>query len=164
MPDERLTAEQLAEIEARWAKATPGPWGHCVSHPLHEAPTVTADGMRPGSVFVCSCSTDDELQGLSDAEAIAAAPTDIARLLSALRAGERERDPFPVVEAALLAEAREYEALAEQEIAGRNDPQEVARLRRIAREQWAGHDAVIRLRLRSPARALSPGAAMGETR
>lgn len=71
-----------------------------------------------------------------------------AAIGAALRASASSAPPgdaFSVVDAALLGEAKKYEALADEA----TEPAEVERLERIAREQWAGHDAVRRLWLRA---------------
>jgi hypothetical protein len=78
---------KVDEIRARWAAATPGPWTHCVWYgtddggwaaigPHHEEDDGISD--EPGC--------DAEQCAERDAEAIAAAPSDVAFLLAELDA------------------------------------------------------------------------------
>jgi hypothetical protein len=78
---------KVDEIRARWAAATPGPWTHCVWYgtddggwaaigPHHEEDDGISD--EPGC--------DAEQCAERDAEAIAAAPSDVAFLLAELGA------------------------------------------------------------------------------
>ncbi len=102
---EPLTEEQLAEIKARLAAATPGPWRQ--TEPTDGTPIVFDMTCGGESCSFEDCDLPDEGMHvcdlawgeLSDADAalIANAPTDIARLLAEVERfhdilGEDERD------------------------------------------------------------------------
>lgn len=73
-----MTNDQLAEIEARAAKAMPGPWVHGGSQDIHtEDEMDVADACRGGG-YLCA-------EGLADADFIAHARTDIPLLIAELR-------------------------------------------------------------------------------
>ena len=102
-----LTDDDLADIEARWAKATPGEWrvttGRYID--LHFGDCGPGAGVDMG--------TGGDLRGFfaagfrpDDAEAIAHAPTDIARLLAAVRT-ERARAVEHAERLAAVADERD---------------------------------------------------------
>lgn len=77
----RLTDEELAKIEARADAATAGPWSTYFG--MHGDPRVVADARRPLTTMVVSTAPDD--YGKADCEFIAAARSDVPRLLAAVR-------------------------------------------------------------------------------
>lgn len=77
-PDDRLS-----EIEALWAKATPGPWVQWLGHTkVFKGPATvnTRREFKPAGGFICDTENDIaevQTQELADAAAIAAAPQDV---------------------------------------------------------------------------------------
>ena len=94
-----LTPAELAEIEERVSNATPGPWelrdftpglkrhGQRVVGNVHRTPSGEPVRSTPVCTVANGFVTSDD-----DAQLIAAAPTDIRRLLSHVAALEGERD------------------------------------------------------------------------
>lgn len=83
-------AEKLEEIRQRWEKATPGPWRTWDNN--------NRTFIDDGSPFHCvaKIATGWADHGDANAQAIAAAPMDIAWLITlASRAVELERKPIP---------------------------------------------------------------------
>lgn len=83
-------ADRLTEIEARWAKTTPGPWKVCADDWEDDHCAVYTSGYRhpkcaaithPDRKFVIA----DSETGRANATAIAAAPDDIAYLAAEVR-------------------------------------------------------------------------------
>ena len=90
-----MTEQQLAEIEARWAKATPGPWfseyGEQQANP-EEPPSWNGEMYITGKQGTAQYDQSSYIatvgyngSGESDAAAIANAPTDISALLAEVR-------------------------------------------------------------------------------
>ena len=81
----RLSDAAADEIAARWQAATPGPWmveerertGNTAN-----APRVEVWSEYDALLFVCECGSADHATSRPDAEAIAAAPSDVAALLA----------------------------------------------------------------------------------
>lgn len=73
----------LEEIRERWEKATPGPWETRTDDLTHDVDVVHDQEQVS---FVASCGNKHEPRTYSDAEFIAHAPTDVARLLNAVEA------------------------------------------------------------------------------
>ena len=87
---------KLDEIRARWAAATPGPWveddGNVLSRPLGDARRAAIVAKLSGEQYDVDAiemdpfvaTTEQRARSEADAAAIAAAPEDIAWLLTAL--------------------------------------------------------------------------------
>jgi hypothetical protein len=97
--DENDIAAIKAAIKERWANATPGPW-QVAFHGVYEVEA--PPNQLVADVGICGRAKED-------AEAIAAAPQDIAWLLAALEARDAE-----------LARLRRVEAAA-REMLGKHD-------------------------------------------
>lgn len=119
MSDETLTDEELNEIEARAAAATPGPWHVDGRHEHERGGGIDFIESEAGRQIVCGDSGAYP-PVLTDADFIAAARTDVPRLVAALRA-EREPVDWPKLEAehapviALIRALPEIGTDAEQE-------------------------------------------------
>lgn len=76
-----MNEEQLAEIEQRLAKATPGPWGVALND--FDTPQIKQEKHK------CSCEYHSPriatVPNITNAHAISNAPTDIANLLAEVR-------------------------------------------------------------------------------
>lgn len=78
----------LDEIRGRVEAATPGPWGAFPGYGAESKPimAILQSPFSPNSDYVAD--TETTRQGIADAEFIANAPTDVARLLNAVQAVE----------------------------------------------------------------------------
>ena len=64
--------ETVARMDEAYEAATSGEWINYDNDLLHESPTVLAPGSEPSfRIYVCSCATDSEKQGIKDAAFIA---------------------------------------------------------------------------------------------
>lgn len=82
-----MTIEKLQLLRALNEKRTKGPWTSFENHPLHDSPTVCANGIAEASLFVCLCSTGEgEEEGIKDAAFIAAMANNADWLLGCVEA------------------------------------------------------------------------------
>ena len=79
----------LDEIEARWEAATPGPWQ--AREDWHDGPLYGVSQSSDGDLFA-GVSLETQEAEKATAQAIAHAPTDIAKLIEAVRDWMADRE------------------------------------------------------------------------
>lgn len=80
-----MNDQQLQAIEARWAKATPGPW-ECIKYNKDSPKMYGKDfSYKPAYLQPLNIRLSEDETGWDNAAAIASAPTDIADLLAEVR-------------------------------------------------------------------------------
>ena len=89
-----VSAQQLAEIEARLNAATPGPWRAKHRHCDHEPPDDESCGLGLEIVGPPEASNRGQFYRGADAVFIAHAPSDIAVLVEAVKALRAALEPF----------------------------------------------------------------------